>query len=276
MAAFGWLSWTAPRFLPVPAAGLDGLAARGVEVVTPDRPVALDYGTARITADPPDPADADADAPILAGEFDLYPDDFLRRVRLRRVVLCAGLRLDGEPAAGVPDLDAGIVYLDAGALRADPAAGRQTVHHELFHLADWRDNGVIDRDPAWEALNPAGFRYAGGGKAALADPAISTAPSDRVPGFLNTYSTTAVEEDKAEVFGWLMTNPGYMAKHSAERDPVIAAKVARMKALVNRFCPALDDDFWAGIAASPGPAGPGWAGTKGGRTAPAPGRGGGQ
>jgi len=153
-----------------------------------------------------------------------------------------------------------MVFLDVGSLIDDPDEVRRSFHHEVFHLIDYRDDGVVTRDPAWEALNPPGFKYAGGGRAALADPAMTTDPTDKVPGFVTGYSTSAVEEDKAELFAFLVVHPAYMAKRAAT-DPVIRAKVARMKALLAAFCPAVDEAYWARLARvrgdnDPIPAGP--------------------
>ena len=37
---------------------------------------------------------------------------------------------------------------------------------------------------------------------------------------------------------------GQIVDERAKIDPVIAAKVDRMKTLVKAFCPQMDDEFW--------------------------------
>ena len=64
-----------------------------------------------------------------------------------------------------------------------------------------------------------------------------------VIGFLEPYSTSGLEEDKAEVFANMMVAPDYV-KQRAASDPVIRAKVARMKELLADFCPNMNKEFW--------------------------------
>ena len=67
--------------------------------------------------------------------------------------------------------------------------------------------------------------------------------TDKFPGFLNHYSTTAMAEDKAEGFANLMGDRAKVDARS-QRDPVIHAKVHRMQELLADFCRQADDDFW--------------------------------
>jgi hypothetical protein len=117
------------------------------------------------------------------------------------------------------------------------------LHHEFFHVIDYRDDGEVYRDDAWAALNPRSFRYGSGGKNAQqrSDTSLLT---DRLPGFLTHYSTTGVEEDKAELFAHLLAS-GPHVRERCERDAVLQAKVERMKKLLADFCPEMDEEFWA-------------------------------
>jgi hypothetical protein len=54
-------------------------------------------------------------------------------------------------------------------------------------------------------LNERFFVYGDGGRSTR-DPR-ATSLTDTLPGFLNAYSLSGVEEDKAEVFSFLMTSP---------------------------------------------------------------------
>jgi uncharacterized protein (TIGR02996 family) len=137
-----------------------------------------------------------------------------------------------------------LVYADWLEERGDRRAEYLRLTSRLTDLpAAYRDDGQIYADPGWLALNPPGFRYGRGGWAALGDPARTDDPTDRVPGFLTGYSTASVEEDKAEVFAYLMVHPEYVAGR-ADRDPVLRAKTARMRALLSAFCPSADARFW--------------------------------
>ena len=67
--------------------------------------------------------------------------------------------------------------------------------------------------------------------------------TDRYPGFVNHYSTTGVEEDKAELFAIMIVAPDYIGER-VQTDSVLRAKSKRMKILLQEFCPDMSDVFW--------------------------------
>src|SRR5205085_5605856 len=106
---------------------------------------------------------------------------------------------------------------DAGALDAGPEYARRVIHHDFFHLVDERDGRLL-ADPEWVALNPPGFQYGRGGRAAQADPTAGEL-TDTVPGCVSRSAASAPEEDKAELFSALMTDPRVVDR-LAEGDAV--------------------------------------------------------
>jgi hypothetical protein len=121
------------------------------------------------------------------------------------------------------------------------------LHHEYFHIIDYKDDGQLYRDDAWSALNPPDFKYGAGGKTAQGDPSIGVW-TDKNPGFLDKYAMTGVEEDKAEVFAAMVIDPDFMAVR-VKSDPVLAAKQRRMKELLVKFCPSMGEPFWKKVTA---------------------------
>jgi hypothetical protein len=88
----------------------------------------------------------------------------------------------------------------------------ETIHHEVFHMLDWEINARDYSDDAeWQVLNPHGFTYG------------TRKESDIQPGFVNTYATTNVYEDRASVFQYLMARPDELC-WMAEKDPILAEK----------------------------------------------------
>lgn len=221
-------------------AGVQVAFARvGLDVETPFGP---------ITAGPAGPALADY-ARLLAEELALYPPALLRKARLRRLVLCSDLAFDGKARGAIPDYLRGSLYLDVARGSASPPYQRTAIHHEFFHFIDYHDDGEVYRDDAWSALNPTGFRYGPGGVNAQDDPSGSLA-SESIPGFLTTYATTGVEEDKAEVFSRLVMVPREIERRGAA-DPIVGRKVARMKDMLRAFEPSVDEGFWRRVADRP-------------------------
>lgn len=181
-------------------------------------------------------------ARLFAAEWALYPPDFIKRSQLTRVVLCTELTFAGQRRNAVPDFEHNVLYLDVARGTYSRPYLRKVIHHEFFHIVDLRDDSNLYQDERWEGLNRADFKYGSGGKNAqgLAQTSVLT---DKYPGFLNHYSTTGVEEDKAEVFANLIVDPGYV-EDRARKDRVLEAKIKRMRKLLADFCPDLNDDFW--------------------------------
>ncbi len=179
---------------------------------------------------------------LFAPEFALYPTALVRRSQLKRVVLCSELSFAGQRRNAIPDYEHDTLYLDVSRGTYSKPYLRKVIHHEFFHIIDYRDDGIVYKDERWEALNPAKFKYGSGGRTAqnLLQTSVLT---DKFPGFLNHYSTTAVEEDKAEVFANLIVDSKYV-EDRAKNDRVLNAKVERMKELLVTFCPEVNDKFW--------------------------------
>ena len=215
-----------------------------VVVSDPGFPVRATYG--QIDGKTADPRRLSAYAELFAREFGLYPVELVRRTRLKRVVLCDDLTFAGQRRNAIPDWEHETLYLDVSRGSYNETYLRKVIHHEFFHLIDYSDDGLVYGDQAWIALNFASFRYGAGGRTAQAVGPTSIL-SDATPGFLNHYSTLGVEEDKAEVFANLIVDPAYVASRAAQ-DPVIAAKVRRIKALLNEFAPSVDGSFWPKVA----------------------------
>jgi Putative zinc-binding metallo-peptidase len=181
-------------------------------------------------------------ARLFAPEFALYPTDLIQRSQLKRVVLCSDLSFADQRRNAIPDYEHDTLYLDVSRGTYSKAYLRKVIHHEFFHIIDYRDDGSVYKDERWEALNPAKFKYGSGGRTAQ-DLQQSSVLTDKFPGFLNHYSTTAVEEDKAEVFANLIIDSEYV-ENRAKKDRVLNAKVERMKELLVTFCPEVNDKFW--------------------------------
>jgi hypothetical protein len=155
-----------------------------------------------------------------------YPTALLQRIGLRGIVLCEFLAFDAVPCAAFADVEHGNIVIDVLA-NADRPTLRRTLHHELSHQIDYADDRQLDRDPAWEALNPPGFRYSQDAERFLRDPIAGAGQAPR--GFLSRYATSSPTEDKAVLFEALVTDRT-ATRALADADPVLGRKVARIRA----------------------------------------------
>lgn len=180
--------------------------------------------------------------PVFAAEFKLYPIELIKQTALKRVIIAAEVSFAGQLRSAIPDWEHDTLYLDAARGANNKTYLRKVIHHEYFHLIDYRDDGLIYKDERWANLNPKNFKYGTGGKNAQ-DNASTSVLTDKYPGFLNHYSTTGVEEDKAEIFANLMVDAKYVDER-IKNDAVLKAKTQRMRELMKSFCPQLTDKFW--------------------------------
>lgn len=196
-----------------------------------------------LTARPASPAALRRYQPLLLTEWRYYPKPLIRRSRLRRLVLCSGLAWGGQRRQAVPDFAGNALYLDVS--HRSEAYLRHVLHHEFFHVIDYADDGQVYRDASWLKLNPPSFRYGRGGQfVRQSSAAACTHPR---AGFLNAYQMSGVEEDKAELFAYLLQRHrvalGFIAG-----DERLQRKVAHLKQLLARFCPQLDRSYWQAVA----------------------------
>jgi hypothetical protein len=212
-------------------------SSHGVEILHVRSPFELSLAHGPVTGEAAAEADLATTTVVLVDELTLLPRSFVRRIGLRRVVLCGELHEERRPIPSLPNYRNTLI-VDA---QASPPFMRRLVHHEVFHFADLADDGVVRGDPDWQALNPVGFEYGSGGRAMreCSAAAFGEAPD----GFVSRYATAAIEEDKAEVFAFLMTRPAAMAQLSQE-DPVVAAKAETMRKLVAGLSDPMNEAFW--------------------------------
>jgi len=179
---------------------------------------------------------------MLCSELSFYPPELLQRAGVWEIVLCEDLEYEHRRVA-LPEYHQHILFFDIDCDIYQDVYFRGAIHHEFYHMLDFADDGTF-ADKDWCLLNPPGFHY---GAQGTSDELCTSPFAGRVrfdlPGFLNVYSTSAVEEDKAEIYSNLIVHGKQMDQFAA-RDPIIRAKIARLKAEFARFCPEITDAFW--------------------------------
>ena len=214
----------------------------GIEIVAKNPTFPVKLKTGLIEGTRAEVRSLETYVPLFAEEFSLYPPALVKRSKLKAVVLCEKLSFAGQLRSAIPDYEHDVLYLDAKRGDHNKPYLRKALHHEFFHILDFQDDGRVYKDAGWAALNPAGFKYGNGGVSAQDSPDTSLL-TDKYPGFLNHYSTTGVEEDKAEMYANMIVDPAHVEER-AKKDPVVAAKAERMRQLLAAFCPEVDATFW--------------------------------
>jgi hypothetical protein len=208
-----------------------------VELLSAERSVRLALAGGVVRCGPPAPLLLERATRVVRAELERYPREFLVATRLRRVLLCEQLHEGELRVPSLPNYEQSLL-LDTD---ASDAFLRRLIHHEVFHFADFADDGELARDPGWARLNDRWFVYGSGGRFVRDGEASHFA--ENLAGFVSRYATSALEEDKAELFSFMMTEPGRLSE-LALRDAIVAAKLAALEQQVVKLCPALRPGFW--------------------------------
>lgn len=260
LTASGLTSFTPCSAEEPAAAGRVRLAERtrafaeqfGIQVAIPDEPGMV--GIVRIggtTYSPAATEDCAAFLVILEQELGRYPVEFLKATKLRRVVLCKEVAHAGYYNGGYTDWPNLSIYCDVRPRATDDPTNsrfRLLINHELYHLMDieiyYDKKYHFYRDKEWAALNDRSFNY----YLPLGSPhPVNRGLDASVPGFLTGYSRANVNEDKAELFSWMIVRPDIVEQRMKD-DQILTTKVRRLKSVSSDFCPSMNDKFWERIS----------------------------
>jgi hypothetical protein len=168
-------------------------------------------------------------------EFTKYPVPFVRATGLKRIILAKNMNVAGIERGAIPDLPHNAVWYDPFLGQFDDMYKRHVVHHEFFHFADNVLQGdVYLSDPYWASLNRPDFHYGGGGRTARTEDQFGV--TNREPGFVNRYSTSGLEEDRAEIFAsmWIPMESNILEQRSRS-DAILRGKIHRMRAMMKYY-----------------------------------------
>lgn len=222
----------------------------GIEFSTVHIPVSTwgDSVQWRALEDPDSPA-LKRFAGLFSQEFSKYPVSFINRSNLKYVVFVKKLTVFSQRRSAMPDYLKEVLYLDIYVGDYDSTYQKHIIHHEFYHMVEQEFNGsAYYKDPAWSALNAPGFQYGTGGKNARGSSMYPlTHPED---GFINLYSRSGLEEDKAELYASLFIREEASRVNGwAQNDPVLRSKLEFMKKfLQDRSNGEFNDSFWTSIS----------------------------
>ena len=185
----------------------------------------------------------------LIDEWAKYPLDWVRATRVSGIVLVDHLAVYGTPRAAMPDVGGDVMFYDIGYGSGDYA--REVIHHEFDHLLTYNLFGSFaPRDPTWLSLNPPDFHYGNGGASCYVPGNACLSGQHPIAGFVSGYASSAIEEDKAELYGYLMeTNRYWLLKSWIGSDSYLAAKVANYEHLLCSLSAAMCGDYFDAINA---------------------------
>jgi hypothetical protein len=160
--------------------------------------------------------DAQAAAGVINQALAHLPDESVKRIRLRYVILCRGTTADGRPIGGIPVPPLQLLMVDIGS--AQRSYLDHLFLHELYHLIEFQFNTFADAD--WD-------REFGGYDNSYAN--VQTPAGNARAGFVDGYAQSFPHEDRAELFASLVLYPERVrAQADARNDDMLRAKTGYM------------------------------------------------
>ena len=175
--------------------------------------------------------------PLLVLELSLYPKNFFKKINLKNITLSNNIVFHSgnyeNYRAGLPDYEENTLSLVFSCKERNIKYIRNVIHHELFHYFYFMYVGPFeDRDDLWEMFNPKGFEYSM--KSELwSQKEILSGDYQDYDSFVSYFSKTKLEEDKAEVFSYMVTS-GNDVKDLVKREGVIG-KFLYIRQLMEKF-----------------------------------------
>lgn len=178
---------------------------------------------------------------LFRAEFFKYPKSFIDSTNLKKVALVKNLKNQNIAVAAMPDYYQENLYMDIFVGNYDSTYQKHVVHHEFYHMIEEEFNGnTYYKDPEWAKMNnDSDFQYGSGGINTRSSGAgVVNHPRN---GFVNEYAMSALEEDKAEIFGVLMTSEEEMIVRGwAESDKILKSKIKYLSDFLNYYSLNLD------------------------------------
>ncbi len=178
----------------------------------------------------------------IVDEWAKYPQSWTKSVEVKGLSIVKQVAVEGQIRAAMPDVEGDVVYYAIDY----PADYMSTViHHELNHLIEFNIHNTYDRaDAEWVDCHRPNFEYKGGGVLAYDDPSYREQDHPE-PGFVSTYATYAIEEDKADLYAYLMSDTYYpQILEWAKSDSCLAEKIDEYKDFIDDYSPEMSGDYF--------------------------------
>ena len=183
-----------------------------------------------LECNPPTNSDLDCYIPLLFMEFWIYGKSFIKKSNLKKLNLVHNIEYTNseytQERAGCPEYETS-KSITFAIHEKNLAYIRIVLHHEIFHYIDFADDFSYD-DEGWDKLNYKGFEYGNGGDSEREW--IKLEKNQK--GFINHYSTTALEEDRAEIYQYLISCPDEALNNN---DIIVSKKAKRIQQFLNNF-----------------------------------------
>ncbi len=180
---------------------------------------------------------------ILYEAWSKYPVDFVKKTNIKAIALVTNMKVVGQKRMAMPDAYGEVLYVDINCVDYGKQYSEHIIHHEYYHMIEQEFNGsMYYKDPNWKLLNKKGFLYGRGGRF-MRDSKLTWKKHPKL-GFVNGYSTSGLEEDKAEVFAHLLTTGEFKEVYKwFNDDDILRSKFEYMINFLKSISPNFDESY---------------------------------
>ena len=179
-------------------------------------------------------------------ELSIYPKSFIKKSKIKKIIILNNIQFSkinlSQERSGFPEYNETMSLILASNER-NFAYIRIVFHHEIFHFIDWIDDYSF-KDEKFEKLNLENFSYGNGGE----NEREWIKLDKNLKGFINHYSTSGLEEDKAEIYQYLIGCPDEALNN---KDEIVMKKVRRIQEFINQFdnkgIGKKENNFWGNL-----------------------------
>jgi hypothetical protein len=201
-----------------------------IKLVIPNKPFKYKSFNYSLEGNPATTEDLDNYFPIFLMELLIYPKSFIKNSKIKKIIILHNIQLKkinlSQERSGFPEFTE-TKSLILSSKERNFAYIRIVLHHEIFHYIDWIDDYSF-KDAQFAKLNIKNFSYGNGGE----NEREWIKLDKNLKGFINHYSTSALEEDKAEIYQYLIGCPDEALNN---KDEIVMKKAQRIQEFVNQF-----------------------------------------
>ena len=174
-----------------------------------------------ITCDKVNTNNLDKKFPLVEKNLNRYNSNFLRKIKLKYIVLCQNLFISEINTGGIPDNKNRTLILD---INFNQKYFERMIHHEIFHMIQNTHTKYFNEDK-FSSFNQTSFNYA---ECSTCSDRLNLDLYENTSGFLTEYSKTVPSEDMAEIYSFLMTDKKTIEDKISE-DKILNKKVNFIK-----------------------------------------------
>ena len=154
-------------------------------------------------------------------ELNVFKKNFLKKIKLRYIVLCEELKVGEINALGFANPEMKTILLN---INTNDDNFARVIHHEVFHIIE-NNYKKLFPDTVWTKFNNPNFYYSGN---STNPEAFSLAKLSNTNGFFSEYAKYSISEDMAETFSFINSREKYVSE-AINLDKILNEKVIFIK-----------------------------------------------